>query len=453
MQKNILIAAAIILMAISLASCSKSSSSGKELVLWTDMTESESLRKAAKRFESSNEGWHVRIVRVPFEELKPKFQTAAPVNKGPDVITGPNDWVGNFAVAGLIDEVPLTPAERKSYLEVPLQAISYGGKLCGLPISIEAAGLIYNKKYMKQAPETMDELIEISKKAKDGQLESLRGTKYEKYLNLDECKGKALEGFLYEIEDFYFTWAFFGGYGTYIFKDTENGLDPNDNGMNSDSSMKTLQFLCDLKEKHGIMSETMTKDIANARFMEESLISTFNGPWALADFKKRNVNCGFAPLPKLENGQNPKVFVGVQGIYLNKRTPNKEMAVKFMKEFCSKEGEVDIYLEGGRIPSRYDAQEDPRLAFVPVIKPSSDIGSLSTFGFAADVELEKNDVLKGVLDSAAVGTPMPNIPEMNTVWQPMKESVQLVLRKKTQPAEQLKEASDRIKKDVKGMME
>ena len=457
MVKNVFLTVAILLLALAAVSCAGSrDSSEKELVLWTDMTETESLRAAAERFRQ-REGWKVRIVRVPFEELKPKYQTAAPVNKGPDVITGPHDWVGNFAVAGLIDEVPLGREERSEYLEVPLQALSFGGRLCGLPISIEAAGLIYNKEFVKKAPETMDDLIKISMKANEGALEDaledFRGTVYEQYLDLDACKGKKLNGFLYEVEDFYFTWAFFGGYGAYIFRDTPNGLDPNDNGMASPEALKAMNFICDLNTKYHLIPPGMSKDIANARFMDSSLLFTFNGPWALADYKKRNINCGFSPLPKLDNGVNPKVFVGVQGIYLNKRSRNKDMAVKFMKEICGKEGEVSIYLEGGRIPSRMDAQEDPRLAYVASFRPDSDAGRFSTFAYAADLELKENEILKGVLASAAIGTPMPNIPEMNTVWQPMKESIQLIFRGKADAAESLREASDRIRKDVKGMMD
>lgn len=439
--------------AVFIVSCSSDRlSSGKELVLWTDMTESQSLKAAAERFKEK-EGWNVRIVRVPFEEMRPKFQTAGPVRKGPDVITGPHDWVGNFAVAGLIAPIEISDEKRKEFLSVPLKALSYGGKLYGLPISIEAAGLIYNKEFIKKAPEVMEDLIVISQHANQGNLSELRGTKYDEYINYEACAGKKLTGFLYEVEDFYFTWAFLGGYGAYIFKDTPQGLDPEDNGLGSPEAVKAVEFICDLDRKYKLIPQGMSKDIANARFMENSLLFTFNGPWALADYKKRDIDYGFSPLPKLDNGKNPAVFVGVQGIYLNSKSVNKEMAVKFMEEVCGREGEVNIYMEGGRIPSRYDAQQDSRLAYIPVLKSESKVGGYSSFSYAADISMEENDILKGVLDSAAIGSPMPNIPQMNAVWQPMKESVQLIFRGKEPAEKSLKEASARITKDVKGMME
>lgn len=463
-MKNIFLVLIAFTLVLFTASCSSQNQSDKkEIVLWTDMTESASIRATADRFEKANEGWKVRIVRVPFEELRAKYQTAGPVFKGPDVITGPHDWIGSFATAKLIAPVELSEEESAGFLEVPLKALSSPdlnddnkAKLFGLPISIEAAGLIYNKKFVKKAPETMKELIEIAKHTNAGTLEELRGTKYEEYINFDACKGKKLEGFLYEVEDFYFTWAFFGGYGAYIFKDTPTGLDINDVGLDTPEALEAAKYICDLDQhrgKNGIIPQGMSKDIANAKFMENELLFTFNGPWALADFKKRGINSGIAPMPKLDNGQNPSVFVGVQGIYLNSRSFHKEKALEFMKEFCSKEGEVDIYLEGARMPSRYDAQQDPRLASIPYVSQNTRMSSYSSFSYIDDFEVRENDVLKGVLDSASTGTPIPNIVQMNAVWQPMKEAVQLMFRGEMKPEDALKEAETRINKDVKGMME
>jgi len=420
----------LLICAFSSVSCVKSQNNEKELVLWTDMTETEALKKATERFEAKT-GFKVRTVRVPFEELQPKFQVAAPVRKGPDVITGPHDWVGPFATAELITPVKLTDSERAEFMEAPLKTLSFKGELYGLPISLETLGLIYNKKFIKKPPQTMEELIVISDLANKGETDKLKGTKseagnsYDDMLNYDEINSVKVSGFLFELEDFYFSWGFLGGYNAYIFKETPQGLDPFDIGLDKSEAVEGMKFLMDLKNKYKLIPQGMSKDIASGRFMENDLLFTINGPWALVDYKRKNVDFGFAPLPILNTGKRPAPFVGVQGIYLNSKSANKDMALELMKEICSTQGQIEIYLEGGRVPARFDSQKDERLA--------------------------SNDDLKGILQAAQDGYPMPNIPEMGTIWTPMKEATQLIMNGKLPPEQALKQARERIKGNVERM--
>lgn len=420
----------LLMLSVFLISCTKTKSNENELVFWTDMTETEALKKAITRFEQKHP-FKVRMVRVPFEELQPKFQVAAPVRKGPDVITGPHDWIGPFATAELISPIDLTDSVKSDFMEVPLKTLSFKGKLYGLPISLETLGLIYNKKYIKKPPQTMEELIVISQHANNGTIDELKGKKsesgnsYDDMLNYSAINSTKVSGFLFELEDFYFSWAFLGGYGASIFKDTPQGLDPLDVELDKEPAIKGMDFLKDLKNKYNLIPQGMSKDIASGRFMEDNLLFTINGPWSLVDYKRRNISFGFAPLPILNTGKRPAPFVGVQGIYLNSRSKNKEMGLELMKEICSTQGEVDIYLEGGRCPARFDSLQNE--------------------------ELSGNEDLKGILQAANDGTPMPNIPEMGAIWQPMKEAVQLIMNDKLSTEQALKQASSRIKSNVERM--
>lgn len=368
------------------------------------MNEEETLKEIARDFEKE-EGISVKIMRVPFEELQPKFQVASPVYQGPDLITGPHDWIGPFATANLISPVDIPEEELKEFIAVALKAMSYGGKAYGLPISLEAIGLIYNKELVSSPPDTMSQLISIAQKLNKGQT----------------------SGFLYDINDFYFCWPFFGGYGAYIFKASPRGLDPFDIGLDNSGAVKAAQMILDFQEKYKLIPKGTNKDIANGRFIAGCLGMTINGPWALVDYKKAKINYGFTRIPKLENGEYPPPLVGVFGVMLNSKSKNKEAAVKLMKFLCSKKSQVAIYLAGGRVPSRFDAQADP--------------------------EVSKNPDIKAVGYCAEVGTPMPNIPALSQVWQPMAEALQLITTGKQSPQAALKDASGRIRKNIKRMME
>lgn len=458
MFKKIASAAVLFVLAFFLVSCSGNNAEKREIVMWTDMTEAASLKNAAVRFEEKY-NCPVRIVRVPFEELPAKYRVATPVRKGPDIITGPHDWIGQFATAELIS--PIDISNRHEFMDVPLKTLSFNGRLYGLPISVETLGLIYNKKFIKTPPQTMEELIAISEHTNKGTIETLRGrtsaagNRYDDMLRYEAFRGEnGLQGFLYEIEDFYFSWAFLGGYGAYIFGEKNGALDISDVGLSNEGAVEGAGFILSLKDKYQLIPDGMTKDTANSRFMDNKLLFTINGPWSLVDFKKLKIDYGFAPIPKLDNGSYPSPFVGVQGIYLNNYSSKKDLAIKFIEELSSTEGQIEIYLEGGRVPSRYDALEDRRISEKTFLTEANGANpGFSSFTFLPSVATEKNDELKGILDAAEHGTPMPNIPELNAVWQPMKEAMQLIMRGQINAQDALAEATQRIDSDIERMRE
>jgi maltose/maltodextrin transport system substrate-binding protein len=419
----------LVLIGALLCGCAASRREKQELTVWTDMPEMSSLKSAARRFTLKHHV-PVKFERTNLIELKPKYQVAAPVRQGPDIITGPHDWVGPFATAHLIAPITLSPGEQAQYLPVSLKVMSFDGKLYGLPLCVESLGLIYNKKLISKPPETMKELLQKAQELNKGEI----------------------SGFLFDINDFYITWPFYGGYGAYIFKDTPAGLDPMDIGLDTPGAVEAARFILDLKDKYHLMEQGINKDIANGRFMDNKLAMTLNGPWALADYKKQKISFGFSRIPKLDNGRYPSPLVGVQGIMLNSRTSRPELAMELMKEICSSEGQVDLYLEGGRIPSRYDAQDDPRISQKAVLKDAFLLSPAGGLTFLFCTSYEPNTEVKGILEAAGVGTPMPNIPQFVAVWQPMIEANQLMSMGKLAPEAALKQATERIRKDIKRMM-
>lgn len=395
--------AAIVLL-LALPGCERRARS--ELVVWTDMASGEidAVRALCAEFTAAN-GMPVKIVRIPFEELQPKFQVAAPIRQGPDLITGPHDWIGPFATAGLIAPPALTDEDRAPYIDVALQDMSFAGKLYGLPLSLDTLCLMYNRDLIAEPPTTMKELIEKAKALTKGDV----------------------SGFLFDITDFYFTVPFYYGYGGYVFKESPAGFEPTDLGLDNKGSLEATQFLVDLQNVHHLIPQGTKKDIANGRFLSGNLAMTINGPWARNDYAKKKLNFGVARIPRLDNGRWPAPFVGVMGVMLSATSHHPEQALSLMKSLSGKKAQVAIYKAGGRIPTRTDAIRDPEVA-------------------------EDRDV-PAIQDAASVGTPMPNIPELTQVWQPMKEALELVTTNKQTPEEALRDAVTRMRKNIRMMME
>ncbi|MGG3926713.1 extracellular solute-binding protein [Metabacillus fastidiosus] len=80
---------------------------------------------------------------------------------------------------------------------------------------------MYNKKFMKEAPKTMDEVYSFAKWfIKDG-----------KY------------GFLAVLDNYYFAHGFIGGMSGYVFKENDGVLDRDDVGLNNDGAGHLRIFL------------------------------------------------------------------------------------------------------------------------------------------------------------------------------------------------------------------
>lgn len=406
--KIILILTFVIL--LFLTSCQGKKEPAPDLVLWSgfeNVNEFNVLRTRAELFGKAN-NLKILVIKVPFQELKIKYQVAAPAGQGPDLITGPQDWIGAFATAELI--MPLTDAEftqeqKDAYNKISLEAMTYNEEIYGLPFSMETLAIIYNKKLVDHEPQTMDELLEMAGKFND--------TEHGKY------------GFFFEIGNLYFSWGYLAGFGSRIFGETNGKMDVNKVELDSPETLAGIQYLYDMRNKHKLIPDGATTDMMNGIFFNENMMFCMNGPWMLGDLRKRNIDFGVMPLPALPSGMRPAPFVGVQGVLLNKKCKNRDAAVKFMHFLNEPEAQKAICLSGFRIPARKDVLE---------------------------LISDQKEILK-FAEATTYGTPMPNPPAMEQVWDPMGQLLKLVIIDKQNAAEVLKMQVTRIRENIRIMME
>lgn len=393
-----------------LTSCQGNKEPEPDLVLWSgfdNVDEFNVLKTRAKTFGEAN-NLRISVIKVPFQELKIKYQVAAPAGQGPDLITGPQDWIGAFATAELI--MPLTPAEfpkeqRDAYNESALKAMTFNDEVYGLPFSMETLAIIYNKKLVDHEPQTMDELLEMAEKFND--------TEHGKY------------GFFFETGNLYFSWAYLGGFGAQIFGETNGKLDVNKVMLDSPETLAGIQYLSDMRNKYKLIPDGATTDMMNGIFHNDNMMFCMNGPWMLGDLHKKKMEFGVIPIPPLPNGKRPTPFVGVQGVMLNKKCKKRDAAVRFMHFLNEPDAQMAICKSGFRIPARKDVLE---------------------------LIQDEKDILK-FAEATTYGTPMPNPPAMEQVWEPMGQLLKLVIIDKKDAAEVLKMQVQRITENIKIMME
>ena len=124
---------------------------------------------------------NVTIEREAFDtdQMRQTVNTALASGTGPDIIfydTGPG-YAGVLQEANLL--LPLDPMAdqygwRERLVESALQGGSIDGQLYGLPLQIDLIGLYVNRTLMEeqgfQAPETVDQLIELCGQASEAGL-------------------------------------------------------------------------------------------------------------------------------------------------------------------------------------------------------------------------------------------------------------------------------------------
>jgi maltose-binding protein MalE len=378
-----------------------------ELIIWSGMDpiEGNALRGIATNFVNKF-NYPVKVLDIPFDDLRIKYQTAAPSGMGPDLIIGPQDWIGIFAIADLISPLSnaeFTPGERKDFMPLSLQNLTFSQKLYGIPLYLETTALIYNTELVPQPPQTMSELLQISLKLKE----------------------QGIYGLIYEIENVYFSWAFFSGYGAYFFGDKGGQPDLDDIGLANAGALKAAQWLADYRNKYKLIPLGLNSDMANMLFLSRKSAMIINGPWILQKLRDAKIPHLVTSLPKLDNGSHPHPMVGVGGIMLNGVCRQRDKALALMKYLSSPENQVKICQASGRIPARLDS--------LKLVQNDKDVQAFALV--------------------AQSGSPMPNHPAMMAVWSPINEALKLILAGKYQPALILQETVKRIKNNIKIMME
>jgi maltose-binding protein MalE len=349
------------------------SSANTTIVIWTDHDRNAAVTKVAGDWASSR-GVTVKVVEKAFGDIRDNLKTVAAAD-APDVIVGAHDWTGELAANGLV--VPLFPkkATLTQFPSYTLAAFSYGTavkKLYGAPVAVENIGLVVNTKLAK-VPTTFSQLESDAlafKKKKKG--------------NLAIAVQQGANG------DAYHMYPFFSGLGGYIFgKNNAGNLDPSDIGIANKAFLKNASLI-DKWNKEGLINAKVDSTTAQNAFLKGQAAYWITGPWNIDTIKKQGIKFKIVQVPAVKQASVP--FLGVQGFLVTKYAAEhgndaaaKDLVASYMMTPAAQQ---ILAAANNRYPANVQAGNkvsDPYLA---------------QFGKAA----------KG-------GVPMPNIPQMNSVWQ------------------------------------
>ena len=374
--------------------------SDADLLVWTDSLKIDAVKEVADAFGEAN-GITVKVQAIS-EDLQGSFVTADAAGNGPDVVVGAHDWMGNLVQNGAIEPLNLTPDELSGYSEKAVQATTYDGKLYGVPYGIEALALYRNTEVVPEEPATMDDAIAAGQAA-------VEAGKVDSALNLP----------VGELGDAYHMEPILTSFGGYIFAyDEATGYDPQDVGIGKEGSVKAAQEISKLA-KAKVLRTSISGDNSIALFTSGKAAFLVSGPWALADVKKAGFEYAIQPVPGFEGEQAAEPFMGAQAFMVAANGKNKDIAQEFVNNGVNSEEAMMTLFEGTQLPPAMTAVQD-----------QVDDPDLTVFTEAANA-----------------AAPMPAIPAMASVWEPLGKAYSAIVSGKD-PVATIKSAGDTINKAI-----
>src|SRR5512137_220878 len=234
--------------------------------------------------------YKINVLQVPFNDIFNKYRTDVAAGGGPDMFVAPNDSLGDDARAGLIADITdLAAGKLGDYAPLSVEGMSLEGKLYGIPESLKALALWYDKTKLPTPPATTDELKKLME---DGTPISISFG----------C---------------YHSWGFFGAFGGNVF-DKDWKVVADNQGMID--AMTYLNDLYQIAKKNGWPK---TDSDGLAPFSEGKTVAITNGNWAMGDYQKAlGDKLAVAPLPAGPGGPATPLL-GVDGYYINPNSQNQ----------------------------------------------------------------------------------------------------------------------------------
>jgi arabinogalactan oligomer / maltooligosaccharide transport system substrate-binding protein len=339
-----------------------------DLVVWADDTRTPVLTPIAEKF-AAEEGINVKVLEVPFDNIRDNLSVSGAAGEGPDIVIGAHDWLGELVADGAVTPIDLGAA-ASGFSPVAVQAMTYEGKVYGLPYAVENIALIRNTDLVPTAPATFEELETTA-------LQLVADGKADIPLAVQQ-----------DTADPYHNFPLFSAAGGYVFKQNPDGTyDPTDVGIDSEGGLKAAELFGKWSSE-GLISKDVTFDVMNESFSSGKAPFAMTGPWAIEGFTEAGVNFAVEPIPPVDGG-TAKVFVGVQGFMISSFSKNQDLAKTFVLDYLATEQvQLDLFEAGGRPPALISAFD--KVSTDPIVQG---------FGVAGQQ-----------------GQPLPAIPEMSAVW-------------------------------------
>jgi arabinogalactan oligomer/maltooligosaccharide transport system substrate-binding protein len=338
----------------------------------------------------------------PLDEALIKAAQAG--NDLPDIFEGPHNGLGKYLSAGIVAPVDIS-ANKSKFQEQAVNAVSANGNTYGVPWAVENVAMLTNKTLSPTCPASMDDAVAKAKSL---------------IASGKSPKGQGISIQIGNQGDYYHWYPWFSAEGGYAYKQKSDGSwDTANLGIDTPGGVAAGNRLKQMAAD-GVVSASVTFDIAKATFSGGKSAYFITGPWAIPDMKKALAdNLMVCPVPPWAGNSNKaQPFLGVRVFFQTAKAKNAALA----QTFLSDEVQTTAFMDGM-------FATDPR--------PSAWLESFQ--------KESADPIVKAFGEYGQGGVPMPAIPQMDNVFTET-GLAQYKIATGQDPAATLKVAADAIKK-------
>jgi maltose/maltodextrin transport system substrate-binding protein len=363
-----------------------------ELLVWMDNERGRALAPIVEKFETDL-GLKVTI-ETP-EKITDSFPIAAQAGKGPDIVIWAHDKVGEWASGGLIAPVEVSDEFANKFFPKAWEAVRSRQAVWGYPIALETVTLIYNKKLLDgQPPTQLSQLSAINQNIKR--------------------KHPGTITILWDPRSAYYTWGILASGGGYVFGRKGAEYDFRNVGISTPGVVEALSKIISLIES-GILPRSCSYSDTEDLMGQGKLAMMISGPWAWSNLTQKGIDFGLGQIPGID-GKVGRPFVGVSVAYLNRSSPNHDLAKEFLENY---------FLTDDALAVMNDAKPIGVPALVSMYK-----------------KVSQNDPrLRELKASVDYGQVMPNIPQMGRFFSALGAALQLAADGRLSPRSALLQAA------------
>ncbi|CAM4209762.1 multiple sugar transport system substrate-binding protein [Paenibacillus endophyticus] len=305
-------------------------------------------------FNKSQTKIHVKYVLQ--QDMITKFLTAATSGGSPDILFWDRWRTSLYAPKNVLHPIneylERDGISRDDYYEESLKELSLDGNLYGLPLTVDARALFYNKKLLAEAgvepPKTWDELADAAAK-------------------LTKWNGNKLEVAGFSLGDVGLFNMYLQQAGGQML--TEDGK----TNFNNDQGKQVLQYWDRMLNQDKVYKVGFEQGLGEGQdaFVTGKLAMQYTGPWMLSTYKKygKDLDFGIVPPPAGPNGDKASVMGGF-GLVIPEGAKHKEESWEFIKWWLANKDNALLWAKTSlNIPGYKPALEDPFFKDDPFWQP------------------------------------------------------------------------------------
>jgi maltose-binding protein MalE len=368
-----------------------------ELVLWHAYRGEEraALEAGVFAWAARHPEVRVRALAVPYDAFVDKISLAVPKGNGPDLFIFGHDRLGDWAQRGLLEPLGFLADEAvlDRHPRETVDALVHGDELYGLPLAFKCLALYYDETLVPSPPATTDALEQMARAIR--------------------ARNPAAWGIAWELESLYFHAPWLHGFGGAVYRDATDTL-----ALDAPEAARSLAFVRGWRDEARIIPPEVTSALTTALFRRHELAFVVSGPWFRAELTGHD-GWGVAPLPVLSaTGLPARPFLGVEGLFLNRRSPQKHLAFDLMVELTGDDAARTRFASGGQLAANQAVYED---------------AAVRADAFAQAFRAQ-----------AAQTVPLSNRPHMRRVWTPVKDALSAAIVHGADPAAALRKAVEEV---------